>query len=206
MKLIGIAGFAGSGKDTVADYLVTMYSFKRMAFADPLKDAVANIFTWPREMLQGHTPESRAWREQKDEWWSEKLGFEITPRIIMQIFGTEVVRDALHPGIWLLNTQRRIENARKFAQVAPTTSCDIVITDLRFPNEMKMIRDLGGQCWRIQRGPDPEWWGLLDDQIKESYPGVHYSESALSMCTFDKEINNDSTIGNLHRKVVKALS
>ena len=77
--LIGLVGLIGSGKDTVADRLVQKHGFQRDSFAKSLKDAVASIFGWDREMLEGQTKESRQWREQPDKFWSEKFNKEITP-------------------------------------------------------------------------------------------------------------------------------
>jgi len=82
--IIGICGLIGSGKDTVADYLVNEHGYRRESFANPLKDAVAAVFGWDREMLEGRSKESRQWREQTDAWWSERLGMNITPRWVMQ--------------------------------------------------------------------------------------------------------------------------
>ena len=53
--IIGICGLIGSGKDTIADYLVTNYNFKKLSFADKLKDSVATMFDWDRELLDGKT-------------------------------------------------------------------------------------------------------------------------------------------------------
>ena len=73
--LIGLVGLIGSGKDTVAERLVSHHGYKRDSFAKSLKDATASIFGWNREMLEGKTDSSRHWREQPDKFWSEKLKF-----------------------------------------------------------------------------------------------------------------------------------
>jgi hypothetical protein len=99
--LIGLVGLIGSGKDTVAERLVTDHGFKRDSFAKSLKDAVGNIFGWDRLMLEGQTTESRAWREQPDAFWSEKFGRPITPRWVLQHFGTEVMRGNMLDSIWV---------------------------------------------------------------------------------------------------------
>ena len=78
--IIGVVGSIGSGKDTVADYLANFHSFRRESFAASLKDAVSVIFGWDRTLLEGRTKESREWREQQDEWWTKRLGINITPR------------------------------------------------------------------------------------------------------------------------------
>ena len=79
--IIGICGLIGSGKGTVADFLVEHQGFTKISFADKLKDGVASVFDWDREMLEGKTPESRAWREKVDPYWSTETGNPITPVI-----------------------------------------------------------------------------------------------------------------------------
>ena len=71
--LIGLVGLIGSGKDTVAERLVSHHGYVRDSFAKSLKDATASIFGWNREMVEGNTKESREWREQPDAFWSEHL-------------------------------------------------------------------------------------------------------------------------------------
>ena len=68
--LIGLVGLIGSGKDTVAERLVSHHGFVRDSFAKSLKDAVSNIFGWDRNLVEGNTKESRAWREQPDTFCS----------------------------------------------------------------------------------------------------------------------------------------
>ena len=89
MKIVGICGLIGSGKDTVAKRLIENHGFQKVSFAETLKDATADIFQWPRELLEGDTDESRVWREREDFWWSKKLGWKVTPRKALQIMGTE---------------------------------------------------------------------------------------------------------------------
>ena len=57
--IIGICGLIGSGKGTVADVLVEEHKFEKISFADKLKDSVSILFDWPRDMLEGETPDSR---------------------------------------------------------------------------------------------------------------------------------------------------
>ena len=68
--IIGITGLIASGKDTAADYLIRFHGFKKLSYAGTLKDTVAAVFGWDRELLEGTTQSSRAWREQVDEWWA----------------------------------------------------------------------------------------------------------------------------------------
>ena len=147
-KIIGIAGLIGSGKDTVANHLINEHNFKRIKFADKLKDGVSAIFDWPRDLLEGDTDESREWRETPDEFWSKELGEDITPRHVLQKFGTEV-RDGFHVHTWTILLKKTILDN-------PHTN--YVIPDVRFPHEDTIIKELGGEMWRVSRGEDPEWF------------------------------------------------
>ena len=92
--IIGICGFKSSGKDTIADYLIQNYGFKRLSFASALKDIISIMFDWPRDKLEGLTKEDREWREQIDPWWSKTLNIQLlSPRYVMQYFGTDLLRN-----------------------------------------------------------------------------------------------------------------
>ena len=119
-KIIGLCGFIGSGKGTVADILVDDYGFTKIGLADRVKDTAAIMFNWPREMIEGNTPESREWREQPDEWWSDELGYELTPRMAMQRLGTDCMRKGLDDRIWVLMVKKTIQE--KYLQYFPAKS------------------------------------------------------------------------------------
>jgi len=189
--IIGICGLIGSGKGTVADYLIDQHSFKKISFADKLKDAVAEMFDWPRPMLEGITPQSRDWRERPDSFWSQELGRDITPRYVLQVFGTECMRQGFYDGIWVSLVKKRI-------QENPTINW--VIPDTRFPNEVNMIKSIGGQVWCVKRGENPLWF----DHYK--YHGVepqdtHPSEWAWAHSDFDHTIANDDTVQVLQQNI-----
>jgi len=133
--IIGICGFIGSGKDTAADYLVNFHEFRRESFAGTLKDAVAVIFGWERDLLEGRTKESREWREIRDEWWSQRLGRNITPRWVLQNWGTNVLRYHFHDDIWIASLENKIRNSKN----------NVVISDCRFPNEIRGLQAQGGK-------------------------------------------------------------
>jgi len=208
-RIIGICGFIGSGKDTVADYLVNFHGFRRESFANSLKDAVSRVFGWDRELLEGRTKESREWRETKDEWWSKRLKQDITPRWVLQYWGTEVCRKGFHDDIWVASLENRLR----------TTKDDIVITDCRFPNEIKAIKAVGGKVIRIKRGPEPDWynsakdynkgmkrigWALGKDILEKA--GVHASEYSWVGSKFDTVLINDGTIDDLFKQVEEFLT
>lgn len=203
--ILGVTGFIGSGKDTVADYLCTFHGFKRVSFAASLKDAVSSVFGWDRELLEGSTKTSREWREQVDPWWSDRLGIEITPRWVLQYWGTEVCRNGFHKDIWVASVENKLRQ----------TKDNIVITDCRFSNEVSAIKNVGGITMRISRGPKPEWydaavsfnqgeirnmtWSLSRRQLEISK--VHASEYSSVGLDYDHYINNDGTIDDLHKQI-----
>ena len=198
--IVGLVGFIGAGKGSVADILVQQHAFKKESFANSVKDAVSAIFGWNRALLEGDTPESRTWREQDDEFWSKKLGKPFSPRLALQLMGTEAGRDVFHPDLWVHTVLRRCENA-------PWNN--YVIADVRFPNEIKAIHDAGGIIVRVERGPEPEWYNValkVNKKINyygmaENYPNVHYSEWAWIGCKIDTWIDNNRTLDYLIERV-----
>jgi hypothetical protein len=152
--IIGICGLIGSGKDTIADYLVEQHNFQKMSFADKLKDAVAQMFEWDRQLLDGKTDESRAWREQPDAYWSKELGKSVTPRYALQMFGTECMRNGFYDGIWVSLAKKKIMDNPQINWVIP---------DVRFVNEADMIKTVGGLVWWVKRGTLPLWFKIYQD-------------------------------------------
>ena len=199
-----------SGKDTIAYYLTTHHWFKRVSFAASLKDAVAAVFGWNREYLEGSTKASRAWREKKDEWWSNRLKMDITPRWILQYWGTDVCRNHFHNDIWVASVEYKLLNSKE----------DIVITDCRFSNEVAAIKNAGGVAIRVQRGPNPDWydsaisynrgpngnssWAL--SKMKLDNLKIHASEYSSIGLKYNYIIENNGTIDELHNKMYDIIN
>lgn len=199
--IIGFVGFIGSGKDTAADYLVNFHGFRRDSFASSLKDAISVIFSWDRTLMEGRTKESREWRERVDTWWADRLNIpNLTPRWVMQYWGTEVCRHGFHDDIWIASVENRMRK----------TTDNIVISDVRFPNEIMAIHKSGGKVVRIKRGSDPEWyqdavnvnsgpsnmtWAISKSRLEELK--IHASETSWVGGDIDYTIYNDSTIDNM---------
>jgi hypothetical protein len=197
--IIGICGFIGSGKDTIADYLVNFHEFRRDSFASTLKDAVAAVFGWDRELLEGRTKSAREWREQVDPWWANRLNMpNLTPRWILQYWGTEVCRTGFHDDMWIASLENKLR----------TSGDNIVISDCRFPNEISAIKAAGGMVIRVVRGQDPEWYDLAVESnkggfnhMKTAYPDVHVSETAWVGTRFDVVVDNNGSIEDLYNQV-----
>lgn len=148
-RIIGISGKAGSGKDTLAKFLQEILPhidnipcYEIVHFADPLKEAVETacmLDTWYTRTQEGKKTELE---------WLDKM----TVREVLQKFGT-AIREGVHPDFWVR------------ALMEGTNDWDIIIPDVRFPNEAEEIRKRGGILIRIER--------------KGSGAGDHISETAL---------------------------
>jgi hypothetical protein len=199
--IIGLLGFIGSGKGTAGDILASHHGFVQDSFARPLKDAIAAIFGWDRQMLEGATAESREWREQADKFWSEKFGFPFTPRQALQLMGTEAGRNVFHKDLWVISLIQRNQGR------------NVVITDVRFKNEIKAVHDNGGIIVRVQRGPEPDWYevaktanvGTGDEQAVAlaamMFSKIHSSEWDWIGSPINHTIYNDGTLADLQDNV-----
>lgn len=133
IKVIGLTGFAGCGKSTIAHYLCEHHGFVRVRFADPLKGAA-------KEMGLTHEQVDGTLKETPCSLLRDK-----TPRWFMQWFGTDVIRDQIDKDFWV--------NAWKLRVQAAPVGTPIVADDVRFPNEVETIFKLGGYLVRVSR-PD----------------------------------------------------
>jgi hypothetical protein len=206
--IVGISGFISSGKGTVATQLTEKYGFRKDSFAASLKDACAVMFDWPRDMLEGETAESREWREQVDEWWATKLGIpNLTPRLALQLIGTDALRNNFSNAMWFTTLENRIRK---------NPSQNVVISDVRFPNEIKFIQDMGGVMIKVNRGASPIWYetamlankgnSLAKNAMTSTYSDAHFSEWAWVGAKFDFELNNDSTLDILTAQVDEVIT
>jgi hypothetical protein len=202
--LIGISGKAQSGKDTVAkiirNYSSRNWEFKK--FADPLKDMTCLLIGCTREQLEDidfkNTSLGIDWVRYKEDFLGKVYNTEkeaqeaismnyaiqeLTPRLLMQLLGTECGRNLIHPNIWVNAVMRNY-------RFSP--SINWIITDVRFPNEAKAVIDRGGLLFRIERPGIP----LLD----------HASETALDQYDdWNEVIYNDSSLIELEEKIQKLV-
>ena len=209
--IIGICGLIGAGKDTAADYLVNDHEFRRESFANTLKDAVAQVFGWDRTLLEGRTKEARSWREEVDVWWAQRLNMpNLTPRLMLQLWGTEVCRKGFHDDIWIASLENKLRRSRD----------DIVISDCRFPNEIRAIKQQNGLVIRVVRGPEPDWynaavsanqgpngnstWSISRQRLQKL--GIHASETSWIGTNFDAVIDNNGTLDHLYSQLNDLLA
>lgn len=177
--LLGIVGEKRHGKDTIGDYLVDKYGFVKVSFAHPLKMMVKELFNFSEEQINGDL------KEEIDPRWNA------SPRKLLQIIGTDLFRNRmgdyfpnLKDNFWLIKAKNTIDDLRKI-----NPDVNIVITDCRFPNEVEMIRSLGGKIIKVVRS-----------SIKTT--DTHESELYIrNMNDHDKLIKNDSTIDDLYCEI-----
>ena len=183
MLLIGISGQKYNGKDTIADYLVSNYGFIKLSFGSKLKEMCKILFGFTEEQLYGSKKESC------DEFWN------ITPREIFQYFGTDILRKDIQkiiPNInetfWIKCVEKEIN---QITQINPNAK--IVISDVRFINEVSMIKSLNGYVIRVIR-----------PNIKQI--DLHESEQQIPFLNVNSEIINDSSLDELYGKINKFIS
>jgi len=205
--IVGISGFINSGKSTIATQLTEHHNFKKDSFANSLKDACSALFDWPRHLIEGDTKESREWREIVDPWWSEKLGIEnFSPRLALQLIGTNTLRDHFNPGLWFMTLENRIRK---------NPGQHIVISDVRFPNEVEFIQKQGGIMIKVSRGPEPPWHetalmankgnSIAKTIMTNTYSSAHFSEWAWVGSKFDYEVSNDTDVEGLQKQITEIM-
>lgn len=207
MRIIGLAGPARSGKDTVADYLVGAYGFKKFSFSDKLYEEVAAAFEVEVEELHDPELKDKPWMflvdcldrdfyklaivKARNEFSALDLPYTsfagcVSPRFVLQTWGTEY-RRAQDPEYWINQARRWL--ARQMTEVFPDMyRVRVVNTSVRYPNEAQWIRDSGGSVWHVSR---------LDCPIVRE----HSSEVPVPKRVGDVTITNDSTIESLQRRV-----
>ena len=202
--IIGITGFMGSGKDTVAEMFVDKGAVKD-SFAAPLKDLCASVFGWDRHMLEGDTVPSRDFRETADIYWTRKLGIDnFTPRLALQLLGTDIMRTHFNQDIWLDSLEYRIRKNNPQDQI-------VVVSDCRFKNELDLIKQLDGVVIHVIREALPEWYETAVHANQGSVPAKHTMETRFASVhasewrwvgyNFDYEISNSGTLADLEEKV-----
>lgn len=183
-KVIGICGYKGHGKSTVARILQEKYGYLELTFAESLKNSIASTFQWDRKRLDSTEPEDRLWKETVDPWWSKRLDKPLmSPRWTLQNVGTDIMRTHFATDIWIVSLEKKIVDLPKSVQC-------IAISDCRFSNEKDMIDSMDGIIIRLSRASVP----MTDTHVTEikflSFTGPTVIDLA-----------NDGTIEELEAKL-----
>lgn len=172
--IIGLSGYAQTGKDTIANHLINKYGFTRVAFADPIREAVYKLNPNINIADMRGVPLATA---------VDRLGWEMVKvessdaRWLLQRMGTEVGREIFGENFW-------VDQAMKKALEHE----NVVITDVRYPNELQAILEHSGTVWRVIKGDT----GAVNR---------HASETALDDYDFEYIIFNNDTIESLYESV-----
>ncbi|HEX5369107.1 MAG TPA: hypothetical protein VFY10_06795 [Dehalococcoidia bacterium] len=185
MKIIGLCGKAGAGKDTAGEFILEWcrrngFTAERVAFADPLKVSAARSlgFNGATEDCVAFCNELKvsgclSWSSERDDKPSGlPTVHTITGREFLQLFGTEAHRDVFGQEFWVEQTEKRLAEMSGAVDV-------VVLTDCRFDNEAKMIRRHEGEVWEVV-------WPELPESTDE-----HVSEAGLPDGAIEFQIIND---------------
>lgn len=172
-RLVALVGVSGAGKDTAADYLGERHGFRRVAFADPLKEWVRTIFALSHEQLWG---EERNCRDDR---------LNLTPRELYQRFG-DACRE-LDPDVLL----RAFRSATEAARAAGER---LVCTDVRTRAEFDALRAGGWRLFRVVR-PGAGAPGSAGEHATET--GLR----SVADAEFDGVLHNAGTVVELHTQL-----
>ena len=174
--LVGLTGYAGSGKDAAAAGLIAL-NWKRVSFAEPLRQMLLALNPFlPSGLTLQYVVENQGWE-----------GAKKSPEVrrLMQVMGTEVGRDMIDDDLWVKLAKKTMDDCFHLGK-------NVVFTDVRFPNEVEMIRFNGGKIIRIHReGTKPAQ--------------NHVSDTNVDLLTVDREIINSGTVEDLQNALKSIL-
>jgi hypothetical protein len=179
--LVGIAGTQGRGKEVVANVVARFYGFQRQSIDDPIKVACRSAFLLSHDQV--HNPEALS---RVDPRWG------VTPERILEVVGHNLFRQALDEhlpelktggpaGMWTHRFRLWFQEHGKNAR--------IVVPDLRYPNEVALMQELGAVLIRVRGPPDP------------ALP----AEPLLNPDAFAVTLVDDGTLDELEIKAVAAV-
>lgn len=175
--IVGFVGRKGVGKDTAADVLVQNKGYVRRKFAQPIKDICAIAFQVPSALLDGPEKEILIGKHQ------------LSPRQMMQIVGTDFFRAHIHENFWIHHFQDWV------ADQPPSTN--VVVTDIRFQNELDAVQRLGGIVIKIERS---------SGEGRHQDTDAHVTESGIdNLKNVDVVLQNDGSVQDLWDHVEDAV-
>lgn len=169
--LIGLAGRAQVGKDTVGARLCDTHGLRRLAFADPIKDMVAAMLGMERHVLDAYPKEMEL----------PYLG--VSPRALYQTLGTEWGRETIGRDVWL-----KLAGRQWLLACCDSSFVGMVITDVRMSNEAAWVRAAGGVVVHIER-------------TAATPVRAHISEMPLPVLNGDYRLTNNGTVDELYRRL-----
>jgi len=226
--IIGISGKIGSGKDTVGNIIQALMDGQKVKdivyklekegscyvnpntseweikkYAAKLKQIVSILTGATMKELESQDFKSKPLGEEWQQPWRHRLDRLMTPRLMLQLIGTEGGRDLIHPNVWVnalmadyVGIKRHMteEELGGKIPVVPVYKVEYpkwIITDMRFPNEMDAVKERKGFTIRVFRG--------------DGKTGTHASETALDHARFDHVIDNNLSYNMLVLQVEEIL-
>jgi hypothetical protein len=177
--IIGLSGYARSGKDTVADYLVENHGFVKLSFATPMREALYRL----NPDIVDMSGLNYTFQQAVNLFgWEDMKTYFPSYRGLMQRMGTEVGREMFGEDFWVRQALQQAERGQ-----------DIVFSDVRYQNEALAIQEYFGEVWRIERP------GV-------SAANDHNSEHDLDNYKFDHRIMNYGPVEDLYQTVTTILT
>lgn len=177
--IIGLSGFARSGKDTIADYLVENHGFIKLSFATPMREALYKL----DPQITDISGLAYSFRQAVDLFgWEDMKTYFPGYRGLMQRMGTEVGREMFGENFWVKQAMKQVERGQ-----------NVVFADVRFKNEALAIDEYQGEVWRVERP------GV-------SAANDHISEHDLDDYKFDHRIMNYGPVEDLYKVVTTILT
>ncbi len=194
--IIALTGYRRSGKDSIAEHLRSSHRFTVVSFADPIRQVMIDGLGLDASYISG-----------------EMRGHEIPPlsttyRELAMALGHDWGRKMIQEDMWILLLNRRLRQIRNYGLNVTRRPARIVITDVRYKNEMEYCRSITSNVWHINR----DGFGPFDNEkgdhsiVKEWMHKAHLnrlaeSDTPLPVKDKDKVINNDRSLYDLSVKV-----
>lgn len=194
--LIGLGGKLRAGKDAVGDYLEEHRGYTKLGMSDALNEALLALNPWiivPPFEHEGMTWLAQPWRYETYHALVGYVEAKKNPEVrrLLQVLGTEVGRNMIDPDVWVNIAVRKITELRE-------AGTPVVITAVRFPNEVEMIRRLGGTTIWIER---PE----RGTEGRTAEIEAHASETSVHQDMFDSVIHNSRGLELLYHLTDEVL-
>ena len=179
LKVLGVCGEMGAGKDTLADALIAndRWRVRKYSMAEPIKNIATSTFGFTPEQMEG-----REAKETEDPFWN------ITPRRFLQLVGTDMFRCVFRQDVWVKLMEMEVGAVPEGAM--------LVIPDIRFDNEALKVLDLGGEIIEVVRPSNP---------LTESDGAGHVSEKGIDRSLITRTIVNDGSKRDFQDLVVETL-
>lgn len=202
-QIIGIGGKLQHGKDVVADHLVDELGWVKVGMSDALNEILVVLNPLIVQQWEIDVTVKKAWWSRKtvtvpvehrrtiryadliEEVGYVKAKEDPEVRRLLQVMGTEVGRMMIDPNIWTKMMTKKVRELKKKGVPG------VIVTGIRFPNESKAIKTLGGSLWWVDR----------PGHVADSDSGSHDSENSLAADDFEVVIVNDRSLNDLRSKV-----